>query len=404
MTVRSRPQILVLGTLDTKGEEFSLLRDELVTAGCDCIIVDLGIMGTPLFAADISREEVVARAGFNLEELRSGIMRGSAIDAVIRGGTQITLDLFEAGTFDGIIAMGGGSGTTIGSTIMDALPFGVPKVLVTTLSRLHPHVKGTDVVVVRTLVDLVGLNPITRVHIQQAAGAIAGMVRSSSRVGSPAKSIVITCLGVTTPCVMKLRERLLARGKNVIVLHRRTHTIPTLLQAGLVEAMVDLTPNEITEELVYPGHRTESDRLADIRDSGVPVVVSAGALDMILYFDDKGARPEGLHDRPFVIHSPHATLIRTTVAEQRHLGEELGRQLMLTRGPSIAVIPMGGFSMWDAPEREFEQREAREAFADGLESRVPSTRVLRVEANINDDEFVDAIEEQLITLLEGVEG
>lgn len=396
---RTAPRILVLGTLDTKGEEFAYLRDEILRRGAVPVIVDLGIMGTPLFPGDVPREVVIARGGASLEELRSGDRRGDAIETVIAGGAAVATELYREGRIDAVIAMGGGSGTTIGTTIMEALPFGLPKVVVTTLSRLHPWVRGTDVVVVRTLVDLVGLNAITRAHIAQAAAAVVGMA-SGTRLGSAAtRSIVITCLGVTTPGVMELRRILLAAGKDVIVLHRRTHNVPLLVTSDLVEAVVDFTPNEITESVVHPGTGDADDRLREVRERGIPWTVSAGALDMLISFEPRESLPEHLATRPFVVHSRDATLVRTTVDEQALLGKVLGRQLRASQGPVAAVVPLGGFSMWDAPERAFDQPGARAAFADALEAEAPAGTVRRVDAHINSVEYAEALAEVLLEML-----
>lgn len=385
------PRILVLGTLDTKGEEFAFLRDELRRLGAQPIVVDLGIMGRPAFPGDVTREEVLKRAGTTVDEMRTGDRRGDAIEAAIAGGTAVALDLHSQGRIDGVIAMGGGSGTTIGTTIMEALPLGLPKVVVTTLSRLHPWVRGTDVVVVRTLVDLVGLNPITRIHISQAAAAIAGMSTNRPVSGSATRSIVITCLGVTTAGVMNLRDILLAAGKEVIVLHRRTHNLPLLVRAGLVEAVVDFTPNEITEAVIHPRVGDAGDRLREVREAGIPLIMSAGALDMLISFEPRSAWPPSLADRPSVVHSRDATLLRTTSAEQGKLGTVLGQQLAGSSGPTAAVIPMGGFSMWDAPGREFEHPAAREAFAAAIETALSPASVTRVDAHINSPEYAQAV-------------
>ncbi len=395
----TRPRILVLGTLDTKGEEFALLRDELRALECDPVVVDLGIMGTPLFEGDVPREEVLARAGYTLEELRNGQRRGDAIEAAIAGGTAVAKELAESSGIDGVIAMGGGSGTTIGTTIMQALPLGIPKLVVTTLSKLHPWVKGTDVVVLRTLVDLVGLNSITRLHIAQAAGAIAGMAHRPTKAADGAKSIVITCLGVTTPGVMQLREQLLARGKDVLVLHRRTHNVPLLVEAGYVEAIVDFTPNELTDTVVHPREGDPDDRLRAARDAGIPIVVSAGALDMHIHFGDADAVPAELSSRKRVVHSRDALLLNTSAEEQARLGSVLARQLSASAGPVAAVVPMGGFSMWDAEGREFADPGSREAFAVALEAEAPAGSVSRVDAHINSAEYARAVCESVLRLL-----
>lgn len=394
-----KPRILVLGTLDTKGEEFEFLRDQLRELGCDPVVVDLGIMGTPLFKADVTRDDVLAKTEYTIDELRHGDKRGEAIEAVIAGGTAVALELYKDTGIDGVIALGGGSGTTIGTTIMHALPLGVPKVVVTTLSKLHPWVKGTDVVVIRTLVDLVGLNSITRLHIAQAAGAISGMAKQVRTTAAVRKSIIITCLGVTTPGVMLLRELLLARGKDVLVLHRRTHNVPLLVGAGFVEAIVDFTPNELTDAMVHPQLADPDDRLREAREAGIPLVVSAGALDMHIHFGPRETIPVELGSRTVVVHSRDALLLQTTPEEQAAMGSLLGRQLSASTGPVAAVVPMGGFSMWDADDRAFFSPTSRAAFASAIERTAPEGAVTRVDAHINSAEYASALCERVLELL-----
>ncbi len=392
------PRVLVLGTLDTKGEEFAFLRDQLRAAGCEPWVVDLGILGVPAFAAEFPREEVLRRAGTSVGEMATGARRGDAIDAVIVGGREIVRELHAEGVIDGVIAMGGGSGTTVGTTIMEVLPFGFPKLVVTTLSHLLPHVHGVDVVVVRTPVDLVGLNAITRATIRQAAAAITGMARLGAPDFEAVRSVVITCLGVTTPGVMKVRERLQQLGREVIVLHYETLELGTLVEAGAVGAVLDLTPNEITRGMIHPPGPDDTDRLRAVRERGIPLVVAPGALDMTLHFMPAGDRPDALADRPYVVHSPDATLIRTTREEQARLGRVLGAQLQTARGAVAAVLPMAGFSIWDAPGKPFEQPDAREALATELTNAAGGVPVVRVDASINDDRFADAVVDTLLQL------
>lgn len=397
----ARPRILVLGTLDTKGDEFAFLRDQLRSADCEPIVVDLGVLGEPAFAADIPREHVVERAGRSLPELATGRLRGAAMEAAIAGGGAIVRDLLADGRIDGVIAMGGGSGTTISTTIMEALPFGFPKLVVTTLSHLRPHVHGTDVVVVRTLVDLVGLNTITRVHIRQAAWAIAGMARAGRPEAAATPSVVITCLGVTTPGAMAIRGRLLAAGRDVIVLHYESHELKTLIAAGAVQAVIDLTPNEMTRGMLYPQGPDDDARLREVRDAGIPLVVVPGGLDMTLHFVPAEDRPAQLADRQYVVHSRDCTLIQTTADERARMGRVIGRQLASAHGPAAAVLPMRGFSYWDVAGRPFDDPAARHAFATALVEAAPQLSIARVDAAINDEEFADAVVGALLHLEEG---
>lgn len=225
------------------------------------------------------------------------------------------------------------------------------------------------------------------------------MARRAPVHASARKSIVITCLGVTTPGVMLLRELLISHGKDVLVLHRRTHNVSLLVDAGYVEAIVDFTPNEITEALLHPTDVDADDRLRGAREAGIPIVQSAGALDMYIHFGSRDAIPEGFKARKSVVHSRDALLLQTTPGEQAEMGLVFGRQLSASAGPVAAIIPMGGFSMWDAEGREFNSRNSRESFVRALEQEAPEGTVTRVEAHINSAEYASVVCARVLEIL-----
>jgi uncharacterized protein (UPF0261 family) len=172
--------VLLVGTLDTKGTEIAFVRDQLVAAGLSVTVMDAGALGEPAFAADVSRQDVFAAAGTSLAEVRQGADRGRAVEAAARGVARLARERFDRGEVDGVLGLGGSAGTTIGSAAMRALPFGVPKLMVSTLAsgQVRPYVGVRDVCMLNSVVDISGLNRVSRTVLANAAAAMAGMVRA----------------------------------------------------------------------------------------------------------------------------------------------------------------------------------------------------------------------------------
>ena len=384
--------VLLISTLDTKGEESRYLREEILKRGCKCLVMDVGVLSKPLFAADINRDQVIKRGGGVRQELETaatqGAGRGQAVDIVIRGGSAIAKELFQDGKVDGVISMGGSTGTSIGTSIMRALPFGVPKVQVSTLpgtSRDMTRFFGTkDIMMLNSVVDLVGLNSITRVILEEAAGAITGMLSFATLPSNPVRCVAITCLGVTTPMVMKVREGLVERGREVVVLHKKTHALNDLVAQGLVDAVLDLTPNELIDLMFFPGGSSGAQRLAGVRETGIPQIIAPGGLDMIITALPVKDLPEQYQSRKQRIHTAWNTLVRTSKPELRLVGETMGTHITQSKGPVGVVIPLGGFSAMDCEGSDFRDTEADREFVEALRKNVDRDIEIReVHANIN---------------------
>lgn len=399
-----KPTVLIIGTLDTKGEEIGYLRDEIRKRECRCLVMDVGVLGEPAFQADICRDDVIKRGGGKREELfkaaEKGAARGAAVNIVISGGTQIVKDLLIQKAFDGIISIGGGTGTTIGTAIMRSLPLGLPKIQVSTVPGsprviMSRYIGDKDIMVLNSIVDIVGLNRITRIIFQEAAGAIAGMVKKKPHWDDNRRCVAITCLGVTTPMVMKVRQFLVERGREVVVLHKRTDVLEELVAENMVEAILDLTPNELVNIVVHPGSSetpSSSKRLQRAREAGIPIIFAPGALDMILVPVPSGDVPEELKDRKFRIHTPHMTLVRTTEDELRAMGKYLGETVKLTTGPVGVVVPLAGFSAMDREGSDFHNENAITGFLRELDNTAAGKgEIKQVQAHINSNEFIKAV-------------
>ena len=328
-----------------------------------------------------------------------------------RGVAALVADLAARCMVEGVFGLGGSAGTTIGTAAMRALPFGLPKVMVSTLAsgQTRPFVGGSDIVMVHPVTDLAGLNRLTRRALENAAHAMAGMVRmpgSRSDVGPTADRpmVAATMFGVTTPCVDRARRGLEARGIEVVVFHATGvggQAMETLVRDGQVAALLDLTTTELADELVGGILSAGPERLEAGVRRRIPQVVSLGALDMV-NFGPRGTVPERFEGRRFHVHNPSVTLMRTTPEENAALGRRLVEVLGRAEVPMALLIPRGGLSALDAPGQPFYDPEADRALFEALERGMdghPWVRLVNRDEHINDPAFADAASALLLELM-----
>ena len=426
--------VYLLGTLDTKGHEIAFVRDLLHDYGVTTRIVDTGCLGEPSIPADITREEVFQAAGTSLATVRDKNDRGLAVTAAATGAANLVAAAYARGDVDGVLALGGSAGTTIGTSAMRALPLGVPKLMVSTLAsgQTRPYVGGKDIMMLNSVVDIAGINRISRQVLGEAARAMAGMVTlprdtaaqhtSSSDEGStlfdcshdPASRasstdqpptdkplIAATMFGVTTPCVEHARKILEAAGYEVLVFHATGNggeAMEGLIADGLIAGVLDITTTELADELVGGILTAGPTRLTAAGKKGIPQVISVGALDMV-NFGPPNTVPEKFKDRKFYQHNPTVTLMRTTVEENRKLGEEIGRKAAAATGPTCIMIPLKGVSAIDQTEKAFDDPEARQALYDGIRAAHGAAELIELDNHINDSEFSDDVTERLLAML-----
>jgi len=312
----------LLGTLDTKGEEYGFVRDRLRDAGIDTLVIDAGVLDTPRLAADVTREEVAAAAHVDLATLARDHDRGAAIDAMLTGAKAIVQRLAAEREAHGIFGMGGSGGSTLVSGVMRDLPVGFPKLLVSTVASgdTRPYVGTSDICMISSIVDISGINQLSERILTNAAGAIAGMARvhetfSSSTGQKPV--IGATMFGVTTPCTTVARERLEALGYEVLVFHATGiggDTMESLVRGGIITGVLDTTTTELADTLVGGALPSGPERLQVAGSLGLPQVVSLGALDMV-NFGPIESVPEQFQDRNLFRHNASITLMRTTKEE-----------------------------------------------------------------------------------------
>jgi uncharacterized protein (UPF0261 family) len=396
--------IAVLGTLDTKGAEHAYVADLIRQRGHQALLIDVGTLGTPSVQPDIPREDVAAAAGADAAALAARRDRGEAVAAMSLGAPVILARLAAEGRIDGVISLGGGGGTAIATAAMRALPVGFPKLMVSTLAsgNIAPYVGVKDVVMFPAVVDVAGLNRISRVLLARAAGAICGMVETRPVAASDKPILVASQFGNTTPCVEHARRRLEAAGYEVVVFAATGtggRTMESLIETGLVTGVLDVTTTEWADELVGGVLSAGPTRLEAAARRGVPAVVSTGCLDMV-NFGTPDSVPARFAGRRFYPHNPQVTLMRTTPEENTRLGRLLAEKLNLSVGPVTVLLPLRGGSVIGAPGGPFHDPEADAALyaalKAGLRTDIP---VRELDCAINDPAFAEACADALLAHL-----
>jgi uncharacterized protein (UPF0261 family) len=400
--------VLLVGTLDTKGAEFAYVRDRLRAAGASVTVADAGVMGPPAFEPDIPRTAIFAAAGANYERVRAAGDRGRAIELAAAGTAKLAAGLYAQGKVSGVLGLGGSAGTTIGTAAMRALPVGVPKLMVSTVAsgQVQPYVGTRDVTMMYSVVDIAGLNRISRAVLDNAAAAVAGMTRPEFRAPPsplPDKPVVAaTMFGVTTPCVEAARAVLEAAGYEVLVFHATGtggRTMEGLVRDGLIAGVLDVTTTELADELAGGILSAGPDRLTAAGLAGVPQVVSLGALDMV-NFGPPETVPARYEHRLFYRHNPAVTLMRTTPEEMDRLGKGVAEKASAAAGPTCVVVPLRGVSAIDAAGQPFWWPEADAALFQSVRNWVaPNVEVIELDRHINDPAFAHACANKLLALM-----
>ena len=397
--------VCIVGTMDTKGIEFAFIKTQIESTGVSTCVINTGILGDSQLTPDISADEVAQAGGSSLQALRDEGDRGNSVTVMAQGAAALVAEKQAAGEIDGIISLGGSAGTTIGTTAMQAVPVGVPKIMVSTLASgdTSPYVQSKDICMMYSVVDIAGINRLSRQILANAAGAIVGMVNAEAPAAAGDKPLIAaTMFGVTTPCVTKAREILETAGYEVLVFHATGtggQAMEDLVKGGFLAGVLDATTTELADELVGGILSAGPDRLEAAGQSGLPQVVAPGALDMV-NFGPPDTVPEKFSDRLFYQHNPTVTLMRTTAEETAELGRIMARKLSEAQGPTTVIIPTQGVSAIDKTGQPFDSPEARAAWIDNLKAHIgDNVAIIEMDAHINDDEFATTLAE---TLLESI--
>lgn len=402
------PTVLVIGTLDTKGPEIRYLAERIRELGLRTLVLDSGILGEPVsLVPDVTRAEVALAAGSSIDALRSAPSRGAAVEVMCRGVRAVALDLHARREIDGVVALGGAEGAVLATAAMKALPIGVPKLVVSPIASgrriFEPFVGTKDVLVMHSVVDILGLNDVSRRVFDNAAAAVAGMVSSARpRARSTRPEIAITMLGNTTKPIMRMKPRIEAAGFEPVVFHANGvggRAMEELIGEGLYAAVLDYTLSEIVGEIAGGFHRGGPARLEAAGRRGLPQVVVPACVDFVV-FGAKADVPEPFRARPSYFHNPEFTLVHVTRDERLAAAREIGRKLSLSRGKVAVLVPTRGLSIPNVPGGPFHDPEGDAAFRAALRGALPGSAEYReIEAHVNDDVFADAVFDVLLTLL-----
>jgi uncharacterized protein (UPF0261 family) len=397
--------IVVLATLDTKGHEAQYLREQIERVGDKALVVDVGVVGRPAAKADITREEIAEAGGTPLAQLLENPTREVAAPIMADGATKIVTDLAAEGKVHGIVAMGGTQGTTLATKVMRALPYGFPKVMVSTMAsgNVAPWVDIKDITMMFSVTDILGLNPVTRKVLANAAGAACGMADVDVTLERGEKPLVaVTTVGITTQGAMKAIEVLEAGGYETIVFHAigpGGRAMEQMMKEGIIGAVLDYSTIEVSNEMHDALLAGGEERLTTAGKLGIPQVLCPGAIE-VLVFNEPETVPEKYRGRTLIRHSPQITDLRLNKEEMAEVGREVARRLGHTRGEAIFMIPTTGYDSYAVEGMGFYDPEADAAFVAELKANLPDNfRVIERDTHIEDPAFATEAAELLISLI-----
>jgi uncharacterized protein (UPF0261 family) len=404
--------VVIIGTLDTKGPEIAYLRDRMRALGLQATVVDSGILGEPIgIVPEIGRAEVAEYGGTTIEALRNAGSRGKAVHGMRAALRALTLELYRTGRLQAIVSMGGAEGAVMGAAAMMQLPVGVPKVLVSPIASgkhyFDPLVGTSDIMAVHSIVDILGLNPIATTIFDNVAAAVKGLVEHGHTLTPPKaedRYVAVTMLGNTTKAVMALKDRLAEAGYEAVIFHSNGVGGPAMeemAEAGQFVGVIDFTTNETYDPMTGGIHDGGPDRLKRVGLLGLPQVVVPGCIDFCVFH--AGSIPKELQGRPVYDHNPEYTLVRATKEEMIALGNLFAERLNLAKGPVIIAAPTQGLSIPNVPGGVFWNPESDAAFLETLRAAIrPDIPVLTFERHVNDPQFGHQVADVFIELMQSV--
>jgi uncharacterized protein (UPF0261 family) len=398
--------VVLVGALDTKGAEFAFVKELIEQRGVETLTVDFGVLGEPAFQPEVGRDEVARAGGGDLADLAGGDRKDLAMQTMAAGLTAVVRRLYGEGRLDGILGMGGTGGTSIATAAMRALPVGVPKVMVSTVGGgdVSAYAGGKDITFVPSIVDIAGINRISRTVFARAAGAIAGMVEIDVPPAADERALIAASMfGNTTQAVDRARARLEERGFEVLVFHATGiggQTMESLIADGFFAGSMDLTTTELADHVCGGIFDAGAERGLAASRAGVPAVLAPGCVDMA-NFGAAETVPVRYQDRLLYQWNPNVTLLRTDVEENRRIGELLAAAANAATGRAAVLLPLGGVSMLDSHGQPFWDPVADGAcFAAIRENLRPDIPVEELDLNINDPDFADRAVDLLVELID----
>jgi uncharacterized protein (UPF0261 family) len=397
--------VVIVGALDTKGEEFKFVRDLIQARGLETIVVDFGVLGEPTFKPDISADSVAQAGGASLDELRKGKDKSRSMRVMAEGLSKVVVELYEQGRLGGLLGMAGSGGTSIATNAMRSLPLGMPKLMVSTIASgdISQYVGTKDITMMPSVVDVSGLNSFSRKIYANAAGAIAGMVAVDLPQEVEGKPLITASMfGNTTQAIDHARKLLEGKGYEVLVFHATGtggRTMESLIEAGFITANLDLTTTELADEVCGGVLSAGPDRLLAAARTGVPTVLVPGCMDMANFWGIDTV-PEKYKDRQLYEWNPNVTLMRTNIEENQAIGEMIAKAANQSTGPVAVMIPLKGVSQLDSPGGAFWDPEANQACFQTIKDNLkPGIPVIEMDLNINDPHFSSKAVEMLLEML-----
>ncbi len=399
--------VLLVGALDTKGAEYAFVKDLIEAAGLQTLVVDFGVMGQPAFEPDVSRADVAVAGGGNLSYLASGTRKDEAMRTMAQGLASVVERLYSEGRFDGILGMGGSGGTSIATSAMRTLPVGVPKVMVSTVGGgdVSAYAGSKDITFMPSVVDVAGINRLSRAIYANAAGAIAGMVKTEAEATADERPLIAASMfGNTTAAVDHARGLLEGEGYEVLVFHATGsggRTMEDLISDGYITGCLDMTTTELADEICDGVFSAGPDRVQAAPRQGVPTVIVPGCVDMA-NFGGIETVPDHYRERTLYEWNPEVTLLRTNGDENKQMGAMLAAAANAGQAGKVSVlIPLGGVSMLDSEGDRFWDPGADQACYDALKNDLRADiPLIEMDANINDPEFAEKAVALLLEMLQ----
>lgn len=402
--------IAVLATLDTKGQEAAYIKSLLEAQGHSAIMIDVGPLGPPGIRPDIPNEEIAQWAGWELPNLIQKQERGRIMEEMGKGTTKALLRLFQEGKIDGVIGLGGNQGSAIASMAMRALPFGFPKYLISTVAsgNIRPYIGHKDIGIIFSVGDFLGgPNPVTRSILANAVSAVVGIMERGAKVTieSAERVIAVTALGNTEPAVRQILKQLHEKGFQVIPFHASGaggSAMEELIEQGIIQGVLDLTPHELAEEVVDAGvyMPVKPGRLTAAGAKGIPQVVSTGGMEY-LCFGPKESIPPKLRKRKIYMHNPLNANVKLSRNEMAQVGKAMAERLNKARGRTAVLIPLRGWSVYGAKGGPLHDEVGNSIFLKSLRNDLGAhIRLKEVDAHINDALFADRCVKQLIEFMD----
>lgn len=397
--------IAVLGSLDTKGAEFHYLVEAIHNRGHTTLVIDTSVLSEPPWKPEVSAAQVAEAGGADLARLRQQADRGQAMEIMALGAARLAHEFYTAGRIDGLIGMGGSGASSIFAAVVRALPIGFPKLLITTLASGDTRgiVGSKDPVLVPAVVDIAGLNRISRQTIAQAAGAICGMVETRQTLEEGDRPIIAaSMLGNTTQAVDIARQVFEEAGYEVLVFHtigQGGRTMESLIADGWISSVFDITTNELASELVGAPTSAGSDRLQAAGKAGLPMVIAPGCMDMSIFWS-ADTLPDRYRERLTHAWNPQTTLMRTTPEESAELGKQIAAAANTARGPVAVLLPLKGLSLLDVEGGPFWLPETDEALFAAIRTHLePGVPLIELDLTINEPAFARRAAETLLELI-----